>query len=454
MIQNLNHAYDEYLKAHEPEAIKAIPLFLKNLEKTYFRYGRYTIPTFFKPFLVTQRQEQILKSTALTVSEIISRATRLYFEQEHLAGLFHLNSEVAELIKIDPGYSQPVVFARYDAILAGDSLKLVEFNCDSPAGAAYTDQIENALLAEEMLQGFIGEHHLHATTRAQAILDTLLAVYEEFGGYETPNIAIVDWRTVRTRPEFEYLQSHFESKGYHTVIADPRDLRYKGGKLYYKNEPIRLILRRVIFDELVERLSDVQDLIKAYRDRAVCVVNPLRSRLASTKALLSVLTNTEYDHYFTDKENKAKKEFVPWTRRIQDAENFYGHKKLYLIDFLKEEKETLVLKPSLSYGGRDVTIGCETPDEKWNETIDKALKGDWVVQEYVSLPTITVPVVINKKLDFDYKKYNCSALISGGKYGGGFVRVSNESVVNVARGGGLIPAIVPDHTPDRYGLDT
>lgn len=450
MSRNLDHAYDEYLKSNESSVVKAIPRFFDKLQDSYFRYGRFTIPTFFKPLLITPEQEHLLKRVAKTLSTVIQTATRLYFEEGHLSYVFRLNPDAAQLIKIDPGYSQSVVFSRYDALLEGESLKLVEFNCDSPAGAAYTDEVEKIMLEDEALQGFIQKHHLAAQCKAELILKGLLSAYEEFGGYETPNIAIVDWRNVRTMPEFEYLQKFFESKGYKTVIADPRELKYKGGSLYHKNMKIRLILRRVIFDELLEKLDEVEDLIKAYQEQAVCVVNPLRSRLASTKALLSILTNPEYDHFFTDAENKVKREYIPWTRRLIDAEDFYGRKKIYLIDFLKDEKDTLVLKPSCGYGGKDVTIGRETSDEKWNETIDKALKGDWVVQEYVNIPVLTVPTVTNGKLDFLYKKFNYNVLVFGGKYAGGFTRLSDESVINVARGGGLIPALVPDQIPDRF----
>lgn len=447
---NLDFAYDEYLKVHESEVIKAIPRFTEKLEKTYFRYGRFTIPSFYKPHLLAPKQHHLLKRVSMTMVQIINTAIRLYFEEGHLSYMFRTQPEAAELMKIDPGYSKTVMFARFDGMLEGESLKLVEFDCDAPAGAMYTDQVEEALLSEEPLKDFVKEYHLVPTSRAQSILNGLLAAYEEFGGYETPNIAIMDWRNVRTLPELESLKAFFESKGYKTAIADPRDLKYKGGKLYHKNFSVHLILRRVVFDELVERLDEIEDVIKAYRDRAVCMVNPLRSRLASTKAMLSILTNQEFDHFFTENENKVKREHIPWTRRIADAEDFYGHKKIYLIDFLKDEKESLILKPSLGFGGKDVKIGKETRDDEWNQAIDKAVKGDWVVQEYVNVPIMTVPVVINNKLDFAYKKYNFNAFVFDGKFAGGFSRLSDESVVNVAKGGGIIPAVIPEHIPERF----
>ncbi|MBU3759327.1 MAG: hypothetical protein FGM27_05285 [Candidatus Omnitrophica bacterium] len=452
MTKNLDHAYDQFLKARESDIVQAIPRFSERLEKTSFKYGRFTIPTFYKSLFLSPKQVHLLKRVSSTLTRVINTATRLYFEEGHLTHVYKVHPEAAELIKIDPGYSQNVVLARFDALLEGESLKLVEFNCDSPAGAAYGDHAENIFLTEEPLQDFLKDTQLLKTERIQSLLAALLECYEEFGGFETPNIAIADWRFSRTMAEFEFIKNVFESKGYKTVIADPRDLKYKGGKLYHKNMRIHLVYRRALFDEILERLDEVQDLLKAYREHAVCMVNPLRSRLASTKALLSILTNPEYDHFFTESENRAKREHIPWTRRLSDAEDFYGRKKMYLIDFLKEEKETLVLKPSQGYGGRDVSIGRETTDSDWNAVIDKALKGDWVVQEFVNIPIMTVPEVINGKLDFAYKKHNFNLLVFGTKYSGGFSRLSSESVINVARGGGLIPALSSEAAPEeRFG---
>jgi len=450
MAANLDYAYDQYLKAHESRAVSAMGQFKEKLKTPAFAYGRFTVPAFYKGFFVTPKQQHLLKRVASAFSQILNKTARLYFEEGQMKSHFHLAPEAEELVKIDPGYSQHVVFSRFDALLEGESLKLLEFNCDAPAGAAYTDQLESAFLSEELIWPFAEEHHLAASERVQGILSTLLSVYEEFGGYETPQIAIVDWRHARTTPEFDYMKSHFESKGYKTTIADPRELQYKGGKLYHKGFRVHLVYRRVTLEELVERLDEVQDFLRAYRDKAVCVVNPLRSRLASSKSIFSLLTTPEFDRFFTENENEMKRQHLPWTRCLADAEDFYGHRKVFLIDFLKDEKDTVVLKPSgSSHGARRVYIGRETPDGDWNAAVDKALKeGDWVIQEQVPVPVMTVPEAVNQKLDYIYKKYNFNMMVFGGKYAGGFVRLSDESVINVATGGGLMPALWSDVPPE------
>ncbi|MBN1689126.1 MAG: glutathionylspermidine synthase family protein [Candidatus Omnitrophica bacterium] len=449
--KNLDYEFDEYLKADSATVVRAIPKYLESLKKTCFRYGRFTIPTFYKGYFLSTKQERLLKRVVSTLHQVVNTAMRLYFEESHLSYVFRIPQDAAELIKIDPGYSRGVVFSRYDALLEGESLKIIEFNCDSPAGAGYTDEIEKILLQEKPLQKFFKDYHIQGTSKMQNTLNSLLEVYEEFGGYQTPHIAIVDWKHNRTTPEYEYLKVFFEQKGYRTFLADPRELSYKGGKLYYKATQIHLIYRRCLFDDILERIDEVEDMIRAYRDKAVCIVNPLSTRLASTKAFMSILTNPEYDRFFTETENKVKRECIPWTRRLIDAEDFYGRKKIYLIDFLKDEKESLILKPSTSYGGKNVSIGCETRDEDWNAVIGKALKEDWVVQEYIKVPIITVPVVVNDKLDFAYKKYNFNILVADGKHTGSFVRLSDDSVINVARYGGLMPSLTTEHIPERYG---
>jgi len=453
MTANLDYAYDQYLKSRETGAIPAILRFKEKLKDPAFAYGRFTVPAFYKAYFVTPKQQHLLKRAASTFSQILNKAVRLYFEEAQLRARFGLSPEAEELVKIDPGYSQYVVFSRFDSLMEGESLKLLEFNCDAPVGAAYADQLEAALLSEELVWPFAEEHHLAASERVQSILSTLLSVYEEFGGYETPQIAIVEWRHARTVAESEHMKKYFESKGYKTTIADPRELQYKGGKLYHKGFRVHLIYRAVAFEEILERIDEVQDLLRAYKDKAVCMVNPLRSRLASSKQLFSLLTTPEFERFFTENENAMKQQHLPWTRRLADAEDFYGHRKVFLIDFLKDEKDTVVLKPSgSSHGARRVYIGRETPDGDWNAAVDKALKEeDWVIQEQVSVPAMTVPEVVNQKLDFAYKKFNFNLLVAGGKYIGGFVRLSDESVVNVATGGGLMPALWSDTAPDHFG---
>lgn len=447
--RNMDHAFDQFLSTHEKIAPKALEQFGEAMQKSQIKYGRFTIPSFLKAHFITPKQEKLFKTVSDAFLTILNKVISLYFTEPMIAQHFHLPKELEELIKIDPGYSHNVVILRLDGFSEGESLKFVDLNCDGPAGMVYADQLEKIFFEIEPLKGFFDEFHFHREDRCQKILSALLNIYEEFGGLEAPNIAIVDWRTVRTKSEFDGLKAFFEEKGYKTTIADPRELRYRTGKLYHGNFKIDLVYRRALTTELLDHAEEVGDLIKAYRDRAICMVNPLRSCLASNNALLSILTNPAFDHFFTDKENELKREHLPWTRQVADAEQFYGRRKIYLIDFLKDEKETLVLKPSVSASGREVVIGNETRDEDWNAAIDRALKGNWMVQEFVNVPKMTVPAIVNHKLDFQYKRVSIGLFVFDWKFAGGLSKLGDDTVINISRGGGLIPAIASEETVNR-----
>lgn len=453
MNKNLDYEFDEHLKARGESLGPVISQYFKTLEKNGPRYGRFPIPTYYKPHLITSDQEHLLKRAALTLSSAVNVVTRLFFEERHVNAQFHLKPEERELLMMDPGYSRAVVFARFEGLLEGQSFKLLGFNSDVSAGSAYADLVEKLLLEEATLKPFFEENQIKSSLRVQGILEAILEAYEEFGGLEAPRIAIMDWRGARTQHEFELLKNYFESKGYKTIIVDPRELKYKSGKLYHKDFKIDVILRRAAFEEILERIDEVQDLIKACRDHAVCMVNSFRSWLATSQTMLSILTNPQFDHFFTENENRIKHECLPWTRSAADAEAFYGGKKLYLINLLKDEKENLVLKPQASYAGKGIVIGRDTRDAEWNEAIDKAIKENWTIQEFVNVPIMTVPEIVNKKLDFAYKRYNFNALVFGGKYAGGFTRLSQEIVINVAKAGGVIPAIAAEAVPERWTLN-
>ena len=64
-----------------------------------------------------------------------------------------------------------------------------------------------------------------------------------------------------------------------------------------------------------------------------------------------------------------------------------------------------------------------------------------MVQEYVDIPEMRVPMVHKKKTVFRWKKVNMNPYVFGGRYAGALARLSDASVINVSRGGGLIPTI-------------
>ena len=64
----------------------------------------------------------------------------------------------------------------------------------------------------------------------------------------------------------------------------------------------------------------------------------------------------------------------------------------------------------------------------------------WVVQEYVNIPQEIFPMVGENVL-MKLKKVNINPFTLLGKYSGTITRVSDNSVINVSAGGGLVPTL-------------
>jgi len=426
----------------------AVAYLAKEMDRRNCKFGEEALPTFLKPVFMSQDEQDAICNITGHIMNILDKVTRLYFTRPELREYFYIGEKAKEIIDVEHRYGRNVMISRPDAFLVNESLRFVEFNCDSPAGIGLCDTTE-AIFKETFIFDKLAENYtFNSKKRSDYLIDALLEAYKEYGGKkEKPNIAIVDWHGIRTTNEFQILQAFFKEKGYDTTIADPRKLKLVNGHLESNGFPIDLIYRRVIFKELIEKLDEVGDFIKADRDGKVCVVNPLRSRLASNKAILAIMTNQkEFRDIFSEDENQIIKRHIPWTRRVIDMQTYYEGNPVFLKKHIVSHKDSLVLKPGDSYGGKDVMIGCETDEATWVNLVGRILrnKEDWVVQRYVEISQMTVPIVSGDAVYMVDKKYNLNPFVLAHRYAGSVARLSDQSVINVSAGGGLVPVIKYD----------
>jgi len=408
-------------------------------------FGDSVIPSFLCPVFIDPQQADRLSGVLAHILSVLEKVTRLYFSDPDLREYFYIDQKAAELMEIDHGYSRNIVIARPDAFLTQDSLRFVEFNCDSPAGPGFADVQEQILRETFPLSAMRETCEFAKEQRREMLLKALLDSFHEFAGQGAqPRIAIIDWKEVKTVNEFRVFKKYFEEQGIPATIADPRELKFINGQLEHKGFSINLIYRRVIFRELMERFDEVQDFLTAYKAGKVCVVNPFRSRLASIKAVLAIVTNSKkFRHLFTEEENKVIKRHVPWTRRVLDREMIFEGKEVPLIKHVLTHRDNLVLKPTDSYGGKGVVIGREVGQSDWDALVNRIVQDqqDWVVQRYVDITRIQVPLEMDGRIEIAEKKYNINPFVFNGSYAGSIARMSDQSVINVSAGGGLVPVI-------------
>jgi uncharacterized circularly permuted ATP-grasp superfamily protein len=395
---------------------------------------------------LSPEQHELVRNACRTIWSAIDKLSEVIPSRPDLVDLLGLTARERELVAVDPGYPGFSTMARFDSFLSGDTLHFVELNAESPAGPAYTEAMAEVFRKLPMMQDFEREYEVQGFNTRAKLLETLLETYALWhantGLYgEKPLIAIVDYEGLPTVPEFELIRDYFQGQGITTIIADPRKLTYRDGRLFSGETAIDMVYRRVLMTEFIDHWNEVQPLWQAYRDGKICMVNNFRSKYLHKKMIFGLLTDGKLQEMFTQAERDAIRKHIPWTRKVQDAATDYQGKPIDLLAFLRETRDRLVLKPNDDYGGHGIFIGWECSDSEWEEAIQTALAGDYIAQEKVTVSSADFPTV-REGLVYDRMNVDLDPFVWRGEVEGFLTRLSGTALCNVTSGGGIIPAFV------------
>ncbi len=402
---------------------------------------RPTCP-FLRPHFLSRRQYDEIARAAETIAETFRTLTHAALENDEILAKFDLSEREEKLARIDPGYDKICVTSRLDTFIAGDEFKFLEYNAETPAGVGDQMQIERVLNLVPEIKEFLAANRNWRPKPHQKLLESLFATYREFGGKKTkPNIAIVDWVGVSTEAEFYILADYFESKGFPTLIVDPHELEYDDGKLHAGIFEIDIFYKRVLIHEFLEKFGDSHPFIRAYSDGNIFMANSFRVKIAHKKASFAVLTDEKYAGLFTPEQNKTIRRHIPWTRKVESGKTTFGGNEIDLLEFLRDNRETFLLKPNDDYGGKGIILGWETSQTDWEIGIDDATQNSFIVQERAAIEKQEFPVFTDsanlEKLLVDFDPF-----LFLNKVEGGLVRLSADSLVNVTQGGGQTALVV------------
>jgi len=458
-MANINLSYLIELSKNTGRAAEEFENFNRFLVEQGCMFGEDPLPILLKPNFISPKQSHTLTYAVEKISSVLNKFIGLYLRDEQVRDVLKFSDEENELFFIDPKYTTPLVISRLDAFMNDYAVKFLEFNCDSPAGASYSDVVELGFRNVLQKYSFLDSWEVEYTSRNGPLLDALLTCYNEFRAGNSsfpsrPVIAIVDWQDVSTSTEFGMLKEFFSDKGCPTLITSPQQFRISGDRLLADGEQVHLIYKRVITRELLERRDEAEDFIQGIRDGLACTCNPFRSYIVGNKKILAALTDPRFQHIYNADELEAIRRTIPWTKILADTKVTYKGFAVGLRIFISDNREKLVLKPATSYGGKDVFLGNETDQETWERVIDENIEAEtWVVQEYVPIPREIFPVINGENLNLHLKNVNINPFAFLGKYSGTISRVSDNSIINVSQGGGIVPTVKAAKKKDIIELD-
>ena len=409
-------------------------------------FAGQTIPFVLMPHFVSPGQLRRVKHAVACLSNVLDRFCDAYAEDERLRDELAVPAREDALIRLDPGYQRPLRICRLDAFLQGYDVKFLEFNADSPAGIGYTDVLHEGLTQAIALPRVNAEFETAYTPMLPMLVDTLLDAYRQLRAErrelpDRPRLALVDTERSLSVPEFRIVCAAARAAGLEATHGTLDQLEYDGSLLRLQGEPVHLVYRRALLEDCPEG-----DLVAAARDRSAAIVNPFRARVANNKKLFALLQDARFAHLVEEKERRVIDETIPWTRVLRDGRASYGEWVVDLLPFVSDNRERLVLKPASDYGGHGVSLGMETDQAVWDRLIEDHVEdGDFVVQEYVPVPEEMFPTVEDGRVQMRLKRFNINPFGIGGRYAGMITRISDQAVINVSAGGGLLPSVVGRH---------
>jgi hypothetical protein len=402
-------------------------------------FGERAICTVLRPRFLTADQLRYIQRGMNALLRAFDRALEAAVVDAGFRRQFALTEWEEQLVQQDPGFN-PSPTSRVDTFFVPETgrVQVTEYNAETPAAIAYNDALTEVFDTLPITREFLRRYELRPLPGRHNLMHALLDAYHAWlGRRERPRICILDWREVPTYSEFVLFDDYFKTAGLDSFIGDPRAAEYRGGRLYVDGRAVDLIYKRVLISELVTQGGIDHPVVRAVRDRAVCMVNPFRCKILHKKSSLAVLSDERNTHLFGAEERKAIDAYVPWTRRVEERKTRRGAETVDLIPHIVAQRERLVLKPDDEYGGKGVVLGWTVDASEWERAVRDAMGTPTVVQERAEIPTEPYPSVIDGRLHVIDRMLDTNPYCYYGAYMDGcMTRLSTAALLNVTAGGG------------------
>lgn len=447
-MTQLDEAISRYHRILESEPYRDLR-WVKNLqdemEAQQLSAGGRLLCPFLRPNFVTQKQYDNLVKTGEALISAVDRMLRTALASPQLLSRMQLFPAEKMLAAIDPGYEMAEVSAQLDLQIQNGSLHVTQYNADALSGAAWAEGLSDIFYDCPPVKEFRRRYNLTRIGGKKPFLSALLKAYKMFSPGKKPHIAILEFRDPTGRSEYEIYRDYFRAEGYETELVSPDQLEYRNGVLRSGNFNIDLIYRRISAQEFLLRYTLNHPLVQAYKDRRVCMVNSFRSELSHKKAMFALLTDETLTAKFPINERKAIREHVPWTRVVKAGKTTGREEPIEdLIEYIRLNRETLVLRPNDEYSDMHSYIGYEHDEGSWSRALREAQRAPYVVQDSVKPVRTVFPLMNFGHLEFKEMQVDVQPQAFLGKVAGCSSYVSSSGAGSYSISSGITPTFIID----------
>jgi hypothetical protein len=433
----------------------------------YLRDGELdTIRVLPCPITALPDQLAYIHFVSLTIQNALKRLPEMYLQDFAVRDVLRISPEEEKWLWECWGPSQREhnpIFGRLDAMVDfnspmwKNSLRYVEPNLSCIGGLHLVPTCERIVVDVVLpfLQAQDPELRLQVAQDMRELLMQEVLDHLEAIGRPARNICFVEPKYAKSGPDDQeaLAQYYHDRYGMQVLHADPKELLLRDGEVYYEGVAIDLAYRDYPVSDLIDLGKegvDVEPMRTLFRQNRM--VSSIAAEL-DQKSCWEILTDPQYtQRYFSADERQVFRRHILWTRILSERRTLLPDGQTgELLDYVRREQETLVLKPNRNFGGEGVLIGPLLSGAEWEAALARALADGerWVVQQLASIPVNEFPVITPDGA-VHIEPFYVVMGFAPSKYGLAILgRASQKQVVNVAQRGGMC-AVLVGQPPGRF----
>ena len=337
-------------------------------------------------FLGRAEHEQVTHDLSTVYDAVLSLPNRLFGgDIAAFARAVGMAPEQASIMSRARG-GAPTRLVRSDMYLDDEGFHLMELNVGSTFDGLDNAVLNRAMLGEPFVADFVQRHDLTYIDSMAEVADTIMTECKVPTGSRPVMAAITtpedyDFLVPRLVKNSEALAPlGIESYGGHLG-----QLRYADGRVWLDDHAIDVVYRIWLTDQLRDEsvMGLVEPLLQAAERGEVRLFTPMDADAFCSKGALALLSDEANRHLFSESELASIDRLLPWTRPLRSGPVTVGDTKVDLEQYLLAERDELIIKPMLLWGGQGVVPGWLTDAEAWREQVDAAMDGPYLVQRRI-----------------------------------------------------------------------
>lgn len=417
------------------------------------------------PLTVLPDQVAYIHFVSLTIQNALKRLVELYMQDFAVREVLRLTPEEEQWLWEcwTPAHRENnPVFGRHDAVVDfispmwKDSLRFMEPNMSGIGGLHMVPTAENIVadLVFPKLRENDPRLRLDIGKDIRELLMQEVRDHLEAIGRPARNVCFIEQKYEASGiDEQEDLARYYHDRyGLKVMHADPAELSLHDGEVIYNGDPVDVGYRDYAVVDLLaleRRGVDIAPMRTLFRENRM--ISSITAEL-DQKSCWEVLTDPDITQkYYNADERHIFRRHILWTRILSDRRTRLPDGQAGdLLEYVRREHETLVLKPNRACGGEGVVLGHALARGEWESAIEAALadKSRWVVQQLTSIPVSEFPIA-GPDGQVHSEPFYAVMGFAATKFGVALVgRASQKQVVNVAQRGGIC-VIVLGHPPSR-----